>query len=182
MSRNAATEADQQLLGQERVIPSLQSLRQSVHNNDRVQQRYQELEEVISLNSQGNIELLLEALNQRKKNEKIKVKWPQDLAFIGSLRKRPTYEQLNTCQWLLGFLRIRQEETDPNIKENMIDYLKELMQDACDYTKGAHSVLLHRMADGVLTWNHVKEVHKIKKHYAQCQPTIYRTRTVQVTK
>ena len=91
-SRNAVTEADQQLLGKE------QSLYQSAHINDRVPQRYQELEEAISLNSQGNIELLLEALNQRKKNEKIKVKWPQDLAFIGSLRKIPTDEQLNTCQ------------------------------------------------------------------------------------
>ena len=167
--------ADQQLLGQEHVIPSLQSLHQSAHINDRVQQRYQELEEAISLNSQGNIELLLEALNQKRKNDKIKIKWPQDLAFIGNLRKRPTYEQLNTCQWLLGFLRIRQEETDPNIKENMIDYLTELMQDACDYTwdsaKGAHSVLLHRMADGVLTWSQIKEVHRIRKRYAQTVST-----------
>ena len=166
---NTMVGADQQLLGQERVIPSLQSLRHSAHINDRVQQRYQELEEAISLNSQGHIELLLDALNQKRKNEKIKVKWPQDLAFIGSLRKRPTYEQLNTCQWLLGFLRIRQEETDSTIKENMIDYLTELMQDACDYTwdsaKGAHSVLLHRMADGVLTWNQLKEVHSVRKRY-----------------
>ena len=172
---NAFTNTEQQTLGQEHVIPSLQTLCQSAHINDRVQQRYQELEEAISLNSQGNIELLLEALNQRKKNEKIKVKWPQDLAFIGSLRKRPTYEQLSTCQWLLGFLRIRQEETDPNIKENMIDYLTELMQDACDYTwesaKGAHLVLLHRMADGVLTWGQAKEVHKIRKRYAQTVST-----------
>ena len=98
---NPMVGTDQQLLGQEHVVPSLQSLRQSAHINDRVQQRYQELEEAISLNSQGNIELLVEALNQKRKNEKIKVKWPQDLAFIGSLR--PTYEQLNTCQWL-GYL------------------------------------------------------------------------------
>ena len=100
-----ATKADQQLLGQEHVMASLNTLCQSVHINNRVQQRYQEPEEAISLNSQGNIELLLEALNQRKKNENIKAKWSQDLAFIGTLRKRPTYDQLST--WLLEFLRIR---------------------------------------------------------------------------
>ena len=57
----------------------------------------------------------------------------------------------------------------------MIDYLTELMQDVCDYTwesaKGAHSVLLHRMADGVLTWGQAKEVHKIRKQYAQTVST-----------
>ena len=46
----------------------------------------------------------------------------------------------------------------------------ELFQDACDYgwesAKGTHSVLLHRMQDGVLNWTNIKEVHKIRKRYA----------------
>ena len=50
---------------------------------------------------------------------------------------------------------IRQEQQDPVDKENMYDYVTELLQDACDYgwesAKAAHSVLLHRMQDGVLT-------------------------------
>ena len=66
--------------------------------------------------------------------------------------KRPTYDQLTT--WFLGLLRIRQKETDVNIKENMIDYLTELLQDTCDYScesaKGAHSILLLLMADSVV--------------------------------
>ena len=93
------------------------------------------------------------------------------MAFIGTQWKRPTYEQLSSIQWLLGFLRIREEERDPIVKENMISYLTELSQDACDYSweaaKGAHSVLLHRMADGVVTWDNLKEVHKIRKRFAQ---------------
>ena len=47
----------------------------------------------------------------------------------------------------------------------MSDYVTELLQDACDYgwdsAKGAHSVLLHRMQDGVVTWHNVKEIHKL---------------------
>ena len=104
-----------------------------------------------------------------------KVKWPQHLVSEGSLRKRPTYDQLTTCQWLLGFLRIRQEEQDPAIRENMVEYLTELLQDACDFSwdaaKGAHSVLLHKMQDGVLSWDNLEEVHKIRKCYTQTSPT-----------
>ena len=76
---------------------------------------------------------------------------------------------------MLGYLRLRQEETDVNICEHMIEYLTELMQDACDYSwesaKGAHSVLLHRMADRVVDWDQVKEVQKIRKCYAQTTAT-----------
>ena len=157
------------------IIPSMQTLRQSVDVNRQVQQRYRELEEATRLGNQGNLDLLIEALTKKQKNEKIKVKWPQDLAFVGTMRKRPTYDQLTTCQWILGYLRIRQEETDSNIREHMIEYLTELMQDACDYSwesaKGAHSVLLHRMADGVVNWGQVKEVQKIRKRYAQTTAT-----------
>ena len=91
----------------------------------------------------------MQTLHKKVKYDKPKVKWPQDLAFVCTPRRRPTYEQLTLPQWLLGFLRIRQEEEDPKVKENMIEYLTELTQNACDYSwdaaKGVHSVLLHRM-------------------------------------
>ena len=154
----------------EGIIPSLQQLRQASDIHTKVQRIYQELEDTAGHGNQGNLDLLLEVLTRKQKQEKIKVQWPQDLAFVGSMRKRPTYDQLTICQWLLGFMRIRQEEQDPVIKENMSDYVTELLQDACDYgwesAKGAHSVLLHRMQDGVLTWHNVKEIKKIRKRYA----------------
>ena len=47
----------------------------------------------------------------------------------------------------------------------------ELAQNACDYSweaaKGAHSVLLHRMGDGVVSWSYLKDVQIIRKRYAQ---------------
>ena len=58
---------------------------------------------------------------------------------------------------------------DPGIREHMADYVTELLQD-CDYdwksAKGAHSVLLNRMHDGVLDWSNIREVRKIRKRYA----------------
>ena len=153
------------------VIPSLQALRNSAEINKKVTQRYQELEDTAQL-EQGSLDWLLQSLSQRvQKSQKAKVKWPQDLAFVGTLRRRPTFDQLSITQWLLGFLRIRQEEQDPLIRENMIECLTELAQDACDYSwaaaKGAHSVLLHRMGDGVVHWSNIKEVQKIRTQYAQ---------------
>ena len=151
------------------VMPSLQALRNSTEINKKVTQRYHELEDMAQL---GSLDLLLQSLSQRmQKSQKAKVKWPQDLAFVGTLRPRLTYDQLSITQWLLGFLRIRQEEQDPLIRENMIEYLTELAQDACDYSwevdNGAHSVVLHRMGDGVVHWSNIKDVQKIRTRYAQ---------------
>ena len=113
--------------GEDTITPSLQALKntQSIHDN--VNKRYQELEQSMQV-SPGNLDLLLETIQKKvSKDFKQKVKWPQDLAFVRSLHKRPSYDQLTTCQWLLGFLRIRQEEQDPTVKENMVEYLAELL-------------------------------------------------------
>ena len=157
---------------QQCVIPSMQALRNTADTHQRVNQRYQELEQATNFNEAGNLELLFDTLQKRvQKQEKLKVKWPQDLAFIGTHRRRPSYEKLTAMQWLLGFLRIREKEKDPLIKEHMIQYLTELTQDACDFSweaaKGAHSVLLHRMADGVVDWTNIVEIQKIRQRYAQ---------------
>ena len=56
-------------------------------------------------------------------------------------------------QWLLGFLRIAEEEVDQIRKQNMYSCLTELLQDVADNSweaaKGAHMVLMYRMQDGV---------------------------------
>ena len=54
--------------------------------------------------------------------------------FLGPNRRRPTYEQRNECAWLLGFLRQRQIEKIEIMKENMLEYLVELLQDALDHS------------------------------------------------
>ena len=171
----ATTTSSQQPTGvteeEDTLIPSLQALKNSQAIHHKVNRRYQELEDAVQV-SPGNLDILLETIQKKvHKEAKQKPKWPQDLAFVGSLRKRPSYDQLTTCQWMLGFLRICQEEQDATIRENMVEYLTELLQDTCDYSwesaKGAHSVLLHRMQDGVVNWSNLKEVNKIRKRYAQ---------------
>ena len=102
------------------LIPSLQALRNSPTIHQKVNKRYQELEEAVQV-SPGDLDILLDTIQKKvHKDAKRKVKWPQDLAFVGSLRKRPTYDQLTTCQWMLGLMRIRQEEQDSLVKDLFI--------------------------------------------------------------
>ena len=41
-----------------------------------------------------------------------------------------TYDQLNLTQWVAGFGRTMRDESDPIIKQHMIEYLIVLMDDA----------------------------------------------------
>ena len=71
------------------LIPSLQALRNSQTIHQKVNKRYQELEEAVQV-SPGNLDILLYTIQKKvHKDAKKKVKPPQDLAFVGSLHKRP---------------------------------------------------------------------------------------------
>ena len=101
--------------------------------------------------------------------------WPQDCTFVGHLRARVTYGQLSQAQFVLGFLRSVQEETDMYVRSNMIEYLTELCQNVCDHSwhaaKGAHLVVMTKMEEGLLTWNDLKKVNKVRKTYVNSNST-----------
>ena len=170
------------------VIPSMTALKASADVQERLNARLQELERAAATSVQGNCQNLSvhdhvcnlknschvngESCSVKGKTEKkANVVWPQDLAFVGTLRKRPSYEELTMSQWLLGFLRIAEEERDQVKKQNMYAYLTELMQDASDNSwaaaKGAHAVLMYRMQDGVLDWRDLEKIKKIRQTYAR---------------
>ena len=62
------------------------------------------------------------------------------------------YNQLSTTQWVAGFCRIMKEEKDLKIRENMLDYMISLFDDANNFSwdaaKASHAVLLCRMEQG----------------------------------
>ena len=101
---------------------------------------------------------------KKGKKEKVEVVWPQDCAFVGHLRACVLYEQLTQSQFVLGFLWPVQEEANPNIRSNVVDYLTELFQNVCDFGwQGAHLVVMTKMEDGLVTWADLKKVNKIRK-------------------
>ena len=74
---------------EDHIIPS--NLKQAADVTQQLQQSFQELEEATNRASSGKFDLLLEALMKDKnKTEKRKVKWPQEQALKGTMRKRPT--------------------------------------------------------------------------------------------
>ena len=63
-----------------------------------------------------------------------------------------SYDQLNVTQWVAGFGRTMTDESNPDLKQHMLDYLIALMDDANDFSwtsaKASHAVLLCRMEQG----------------------------------
>ena len=124
-------------------IPPPPALRQEVRMQQEVQQRLHELSEKIH---SGNGKIKSERggpvdffVNQR-------IKWPHEYVLAGQNKDRVTYNQLTPLQWMTGFCRSMKEETNMQIKEYMLDYVINPLEDANDFSwtsaKASHAVLL----------------------------------------
>ena len=86
-----------------------------------------------------------------------KVAWPHDNVLGGVTRQQVTYDQLSLTQFIQGFTRNILDERDNEIREHMLWYLNDLMEDATDFSwksaKAAHAVLLCEMERGSVTWS-----------------------------
>ena len=81
-----------------------------------------------------------------------RVKWPHEYVLAGQTKDRISYNQLSPIQWMVGYCRSIKEESDSKIRENMLDYCINLLEDATDFlwssAKASHVVLLCRMEQG----------------------------------
>ena len=84
-----------------------------------------------------------------------RVKWPHEFFLSGSLKECISYGQLTMPQWMAGFCRTMRDETNQNLKDHMLNYLIDLMDDANDFSwgvvKASHAVVLGRMEQGEVT-------------------------------
>ena len=90
----------------------------------------------------------------------------------GSSKERISYDQLTMPQWMAGFCRTMREETNQNLKDHMLNYLIDLMDDANDFSWGAakasHAVLLCRMEQGEVTgYDQIDRIDRIRRANAQ---------------
>ena len=137
---------------EEVVTPTTAFLKSSRGIQDAVDRRLQEL---ASLNKRGMFK------SKRGGNEQVTVKhkipWPQNHILVGTSKSRVTYDSLSTFQWVSGFCAIIKDEKYGHIKNHMLEYMSELMEDTHDFgwssAKGAHAVLLCRMEEGKVNWN-----------------------------
>ena len=148
------------------VIPTLATLQGSQHIQTEVDKRLRQLGD---LNESGK------SKSQRGVNEIVWVKrqvpWPQNFVLGGSNKGRMSYDLLNWCQWVAGFATIAREEQNVEIKNSMLEYLTEIMEDANDFgwqsAKASHAVLLCRMEDGKIDWSETQKIDRIRRAHAQ---------------
>ena len=151
-------------------IPSLHSIRQSGKIQRQVDARIRELEQQsqssgsvgkIKSKRGGNVEVVV----------KHRVAWPHESILGGVTRSRMSYDQLTMSQWVQGFCKNILDESDNNIREKMIQYMGELMEDATDFSwqgaKAAHAVLLCEFERGGTNWEDTARIDRIRRAHAQ---------------
>ena len=154
------------------MIPSLSHLKSARDIQRQVDNRLRELEECsftpkgqgkqkFKSKRGGNVDILVHK----------KVAWPYDTILGGNSKQRVSYDQLSWSQWVQGFVRNILEEKSNKTRENMLNYLSDLMEDATDFSwqgaKASHAVLLCDMERGAVTWDDMCRIDRIRKAHAQ---------------
>ena len=105
---------------------------------------------------------------------KNRVKWPHEYVLSGLNKERVSYDQLSVTQWAAGFGRTMRDESDPEVRQHMLEYMISLMDDANDFSwilaQASHALLLRRMEQGeVKSYSDVLALDRIRRANAQKQ-------------
>ena len=102
---------------------------------------------------------------------KREVPWPHNFILSGSSKSRTSYDSLSMSQWVSGFSSIIREESDLDTKNQMLEYLSDLMEDSHDFgwqsAKAAHAVLLCKMEENKISWNETTKIDHVRRVHAQ---------------
>ena len=151
-------------------LPTFDSLKEDAMIQSKVKQRLQELSELAKT---GTIQKLKSQRGgQVEVMDKNRVKWPHEYILSSLNKERVSYDQLSVTQWVAGFGRTIRKESDPEIKQHMLDYMISLMDDANDFSwvsaKASHAVLLCRMEQGeIRSYSDVMAIDRIRRANAQ---------------
>ena len=151
-------------------VPDLAYLRSNKRIQKKVDDRIAELEknfetkgksEKLKSKRGGSVEVLVEK----------RVAWPHDVILGGQNRTRVTYDQLSLTQFAQGFIKNVLEEKSEKIREKMLSYFADLMEDATDFSwanaKAANAVILCEMERGRLTWEDSDRLDRLRRAHAQ---------------
>ena len=105
-----------------------------------------------------------------------KVRWAHEFVLSGQKKDRVTYNQLSPVQWLAGFCITIREESDVTVRDHMLDYVIDLLDDATDFSwasaKASHAVLLCRLEQGeIKSWSETEKIDRVRRAYAQTHTT-----------
>ena len=119
----------------------------------------------------GTVNFKSGLLRANANKKKVEVAWPHEVCYFGISGKNPQYEELSPFQFIFGHIGCIQEEQSQAVRDNMLEYLKLLMQDAIETNwatvKRAHSVVLQTMERGRCSWDKFEYVDRIHMRCTQ---------------
>ena len=99
------------------------------------------------------------------------IPWPQNYILAGTSKSRVTYDSVSSFQWMAGFSAIIREEKNVKIKNAMLEYMTDIMEDAQDFgwatANGAHALILCRMEEGKVDWLSSEKLDRLRRAHAQ---------------
>ena len=102
---------------------------------------------------------------------KRQVKWPQNYVLAGNSKARITYDQLNPFTFVVGFVSQIRDEKNVEIKNTMLEYLRDLYEDANDFSflsaKNCHAEVCCKMEEDRLDWLDTFGLDRCRRHTAQ---------------
>ena len=179
MSNESQVDNNCDVNDQANVVPSMGYLRSDSEIQRQVQQRVREVQSVPECS--GNCRVKCSSENsgrfrsQRTPNSNVMVKkqidWPQNFILVGPNKKHVAFDDLTCPQFVAGFLRSYQLISDCKTKENMIDYMASLMEDASDFSfesaRASHAVLLSSMEADRCDWLDTEQIDRCRRANAQ---------------
>ena len=101
-----------------------------------------------------------------------KVRWPHYFVLADKNKDRATYNNFSPVQWMVGFCWTIREESDVKVREQMLYYVIDLLDDATDFPwaspKASHAMLLCRMEQGVIkSWLETDKIDRVRRAHPQ---------------
>ena len=157
-------------VGSDTSVPTLQSIKYDQQIQTQVDQRLWELADIAQTGTYNKVKS--HCGGQVDVFVQTRVKWPHEFVLSGSSKEHISIEQLTMPQWMAGFYRTMREETNQNLKDDMLNYLIDLLDDANNFSwraaKACHAVLLCRMEQGEATgYDQVDHIDRIRRANAQ---------------
>ena len=89
--------------------------------------------------------------------------------FSLEVLSRASYDNLSMSKWVAGFCQIIREQSDPTVKNQMLDYMSDLMEDSHDFgwqaAKGCHAALLVKRRESYM--GETNRIDRIRRAHAQ---------------
>ena len=156
-------------------IPTFEELKSDVQIQAEVAKRLHQYDH-LSRTEQGfkgkSTDAILKSGRYRAGIHKVRrsISWPQDFCTTVN-GKQPTYDDLSALQWMQGFIYCVLDENNPKIRTNMLLHGGSVLQDAIELSfptaKRAHGVVLQEIEKGVLDWDKMDEIERVRSRNAQ---------------